>query len=78
MAFLYVSNGYRRPGLAAELMDELCRRARERGAEQLYVSASDTESAIGCYLSYGWRLGEQVDPELAALEPTDIHLTLEL
>jgi hypothetical protein len=59
-------------------MDELCRRARGRGAEQLYISASDTESAVGFYLGYGCRPAERVDPELFALEPTDIHLTLDL
>lgn len=78
VAFLYVSKGYRRRGLAAALMDELCRLARERGAGQLYVSASDTESAISFYLGYGCRLAERADPELAALEPTDIQLTLDL
>jgi ribosomal protein S18 acetylase RimI-like enzyme len=78
LAFLYVSNGYRRRGLARSLMDECARRARERGAEQLYVSASDMDSAIGFYLAYGCRLADRVDPGLYALEPDDIHLVLDL
>jgi len=78
MAFLYVSNGYRRRGVARALMDEVCRRARERGARRLYISAAETESAVGFYLDYGCRLAESVDPALFALEPTDIHLTLDL
>jgi ribosomal protein S18 acetylase RimI-like enzyme len=78
MAFLYVSNGYRRRGVARKLMDEVCRRAREKGAEQLYISATETESAIGFYLGYGCRLAATVDPALYELEPTDIHLTLDL
>ena len=78
VAFLYVSNGYRRRGIAKQLMDEICRRARRRGAEQLYISASETESAVGFYLGYGCRLAERVDPALFELEPRDIHLTLDL
>ena len=51
---------------------------RERGAEQLYISASETDSAIGFYLAYGCRLAERLDPELRALEPNDIHLVCDL
>ena len=78
LALLYVSNGHRRQGLARALMDECARRARERGAEQLYVSASDTDSAIGFYLAYGCRLADRADPELFELEPNDIHLVCDL
>jgi predicted N-acetyltransferase YhbS len=78
LAFLYVSNGYRRHGLAGRLMDEASARAREKGARQLYISATETESAVGFYLGYGCRLAEQVDPALYRLEPADIHLTLDL
>ena len=78
MAFLYVSNGYRRRGLATKLMDEVCRRAREKGAEQLYISATETESAVGFYLGYGCQLAATVDPLLYEIEPADIHLTLDL
>jgi ribosomal protein S18 acetylase RimI-like enzyme len=78
MAFLYVSNGYRRRGIAGALLDDLCLRARQRGAEQLYISATETESALGFYLGYGCRLADAVNPALYALEPTDIHLTFDL
>ena len=78
LAFLYVSNGYRRRGIAKRLMDEACARARLKGARQLYVSATETESAVGFYLGYGCRLAQQVDQALYRLEPLDIHLTLDL
>jgi ribosomal protein S18 acetylase RimI-like enzyme len=78
VAFLYVSNGYRRQGLARRLLDDLARRARARGASQLYISASETDSAIGFYLDYGCEPAEEIDPELFALEPKDIHLTFDL
>ncbi|HEU5278880.1 MAG TPA: GNAT family N-acetyltransferase [Gaiellaceae bacterium] len=78
VAFLHVSNGHRGRGIARRLLDELAERARRRGAEQLYISATETESAVGFYLAYGCELAERVDPELYALEPTDIHFTFAL
>jgi predicted N-acetyltransferase YhbS len=78
MAFLYVSNGYRRRGIAKRLMDEVCVRARLKGARQLYISATETESAVGFYFASGCRLAQQVDRTLYLLEPLDIHLTLDL
>ncbi len=59
-------------------MWEACEIARETGASQLYVSSTPSSSAVGFYLSQGCRLVEEVDPELSALEPEDIHLILDL
>jgi hypothetical protein len=53
-------------------------RARARGARFLYISATPSQSAIGFYLGHGSRLAPQVDEELFALEPEDIHLVLQL
>jgi GNAT superfamily N-acetyltransferase len=78
LAFLYVSNGYRRRGVARRLLDEACLLARVKGARQLYISATETESAVGFYLSYGCELAQRVDETLYRLEPSDIHLTLDL
>jgi ribosomal protein S18 acetylase RimI-like enzyme len=78
VAFLYVSDGYRRRGIATALLDEVCRRAHERGAEELSISASDTGASIGFYLRYGCRPAERAEGELAGAEPTDIALTLAL
>jgi len=78
LVFLHVSNGYRRQEVATRLLSEVRRLAKERGASQLYISATESESAVGFYLSQGAKLAEKVDQELYALEPEDIHLTLDL
>ena len=79
LAFLHVDRAHRGRGIARALLDEVCSRARDRGAEELLVSASDTDSSIRFYLGYGCRLAAEVDAELAALMPaTDIQLTLDL
>ncbi|MHB1295014.1 MAG: GNAT family N-acetyltransferase [Anaerolineae bacterium] len=73
---LHVSNGYRRRGIASALMIEVLRTARARGAQGLYISASETDSAQGFYASLGARPTDRVDPERFAHEPTDIHMVL--
>jgi GNAT superfamily N-acetyltransferase len=71
---MFVSKGYRRQGIAAALAAEIIRLAREAGAQELYVSATPSESAVGFYRSQGFRLAEKVNEELYALEPEDIHM----
>jgi GNAT superfamily N-acetyltransferase len=75
LAFLQVDRGHRRGGIGARLAAEMIRRARESGARALYVSATPSESAVGFYLSLGFRPTTEVDRELFELEPEDIHMT---
>jgi hypothetical protein len=58
-------------------MDAMERLANERFARGLYVSSVPTDSAVGFYLSRGFRPTEPL-PELLALEPRDIHMLLPL
>lgn len=74
LAGLWVSDGYRRKGIAARLTAEMLRLARECGAKRIYVSATPSESAVGFYTSRGFRLAEEVNQELFEQEPEDIHM----
>ena len=74
LALLHISRGCRRQGIATRLFQEACRLASEDGATELYVSATPSQSAVGFYLSQGCRLAEQVNDELYAEEPEDIHM----
>jgi ribosomal protein S18 acetylase RimI-like enzyme len=78
LVFLHVSSTHRRRGLARMLFDEVCRRARERGADELYVSSSDLEPALQFYLARGCKPTDRPDPAVVARWPTDIQLTLML
>ena len=71
---LFVSQGYRRQGIATRLTSRVARLARADGATDLYVSATPSESAVGFYLSQGFRLADEVNEALYALEPEDIHM----
>ena len=71
---LFVSRAYRRQGVARRLLAEVERRAIAGGARELYVSAMPSVPAVGFYLAQGFRLAEEVDPDLFAQEPEDVHL----
>ena len=78
LAALFVARDSRRTGIASRLLRELTAAARASGARQLYVSATPSRSAVGFYRSHGFRLADQVHPELFAQEPDDIHMILDL
>jgi len=59
-------------------MRKACEIAREAGSRRMYVSSTPSSSAVGFYIAQGFKLAEEVDAELYALEPEDIHLILEL
>jgi ribosomal protein S18 acetylase RimI-like enzyme len=75
---LWVSRDYRRHKVAAGLVQEIVRLAKENGARALYVSATPSRSAVGFYQSQGFRPTLQVNQELYELEPEDIHMVKEL
>jgi len=74
LAGLYVDRAYRRLGVATSLVTEVERLAREAGAKSLYVSAIPSESAVCFYLEHGFEPTHEVNEELFALEPDDIHM----
>src|SRR5262249_10910216 len=53
---------------------EIERRAIAGRARELYGSAVPSVPAVVFYLAHGFRVTEEVDPDLFAQEPEDIHL----
>jgi predicted N-acetyltransferase YhbS len=78
LKFLHVSNSYRKQGLGAQLFELAKAKARERGARQLYISATPSENTINFYLRLGCTVAGEPDPDLFELEPEDIHLGCDL
>ena len=78
LALLHVSREARRMSVARSLCRRCYDLARARGARQIYVSATPSDSAIGFYFSIGCGLAPKVDKELYELEPEDIHFVLEI
>ncbi len=74
---MYVSRNYRRQGIGTRILEELTRTAKERGAKFLYISSTETRSAVFFYKSSGSQITDEVDQELFAKEPDDIHMTIQ-
>jgi ribosomal protein S18 acetylase RimI-like enzyme len=74
IAYLLVGQGFRRKGIASELFQLGQDLAQAAGAEQLYVSATPSESAVGFYRQLGFELVSNPLTELYKLEPDDIHM----
>ena len=78
LKFLHVSHDYRKRGIASTLFNLAVEKAKELEAKKLYISATPSEHTINYYMRLGCVLAKEVDPELFALEPEDIHLEYEL
>lgn len=78
LAYLHVSNGFRRQGIGTSLVQAMIEVALQLGASSMYVSATPSGSAIGFYSSCGFVPVAQPVPELYELEPEDIHMIKDL
>ncbi len=74
LKFLHVSRDCRKQGLGTQLFNIAVQKARELGAKKLYISATPSENTVNYYSRLGCVLATELDPELFALEPEDIHL----
>ena len=77
LAYLHVSNAYRRLGIGARITQELIEEAIRWGAKKVYVSAMPSGSAVGFYRSQGFEPVDTPIPELFDLEPEDIHMMMD-
>lgn len=71
---MYVGRAYRRRGIGTRLMQLLSQQASVRGARSLYISSTESRSAVGFYRSLGSEHAIDPDPEMLAKEPLDIHM----
>jgi predicted N-acetyltransferase YhbS len=78
LKFLHVGQRHRRTGLGRTLFDAAAKRARELGARRLYISATPSENTVTFYQRLGCRVTVDVDVDLFALEPKDIHLEFDI
>jgi len=74
LKFLHVSRSQRKQGLGTKLFHLAIKHAKSLGAKKLYISATPSENTINFYMRLGCVLATEIDPELFALEPEDIHL----
>ncbi|NUU59859.1 GNAT family N-acetyltransferase [Paenibacillus agri] len=75
---MYVTREYRRQGIGRQIFAQLSKAAITKGAEYLYISSTETESAVKFYSSFGSSIASEVDEELFMKEPEDIHMLTKL
>ncbi len=75
---LFVDKGHRQQGIATHLTKLLEGQAIADGHKHLYVSATESKSAVGFYTSQGFIPTQDAHPKLYALEPNDIHMIKKL
>ena len=78
MDILYVSRSVRGQKVGQNLLEQCKAIAKRLGAEKLYISATPTKGTVDFYLKNGAVITKEIDPELFALEPEDIHLELKV
>lgn len=74
LKFLHVNHDCRGRGLGTQLFNLAVEKAKALGARKLYISATPSENTVNYYMRLGCVLATEIDPELFALEPEDIHL----
>ncbi|UQZ36837.1 GNAT family N-acetyltransferase [Paenibacillus sp. PK3_47] len=75
---MYVSREYRRRGIGSLIMESLSKAAIKQKAKYLYISSTETESAVKFYTSLGSAVTTDIDAELFEKEPDDIHMVIKL
>ena len=75
---LYVSRNFRRKGIGKTILNMLSEEAKQRGAKALYISSTETKSAVSFYMGNGAAVTTEVDKVLFEKEPTDIHMLKKL
>jgi len=61
---LHITLEFRGQGIGKRLFALACEKAKERGAQKLYISAYPAHETIQFYLSLGCREAEEIDPTL--------------
>ncbi len=75
---LFVSHDYRNKGIGHRLMEIMKEKARELGAEKIYISATPSGNTVKFYRNLGCRIAEEADEGLFEMEPEDIHMILKV
>jgi GNAT superfamily N-acetyltransferase len=71
LKYLYISFGYRHKGIGKILFKLCVNKAKEIGAEKIYISATSSEDSQKFYLGIGCKDAIEINKEFAEAEPYD-------
>ena len=78
LTLLWINRAHRHQGVASQLVGEVFRLCKAKGAETIYVSSTPTVPAVRFYMRQGFQPTPEPDPHLFELEPLDIHMVGQL
>ena len=78
LSSIHVSDGQRGKGIGRMLFSLVCEKAREKGAEKLYISAHSSEETQAFYKKEGCVEASEYNERLVAEEPCDCQLEYSL
>lgn len=74
LSLLYVSEPFRGRGVGGALFAMAGARAKQTGAQRLYISAHSAKESVAAYRALGCVEAEEVDPHHAQAEPCDLQM----
>ncbi len=75
---MFVSKQFRNYGIGKQLFQKCAEKAKEWGADKLYMCAASSQETIAFYRSIGCVDAEEVNKQLYESDPRDIQLEFEL
>ena len=74
LSMIHITRNYRCLGIGKVLFELCANKAKEFGAEKLYISASSCENGQSFYKKMGCVAADEINQELFVLEPYDCHM----
>ncbi|PUU90185.1 GNAT family N-acetyltransferase [Halanaerobium sp.] len=74
LSSIHASNNYRGQGIGKSLFKLVCKKAKDAGAEKLYISAHSAEETQLFYKAMGCQEAVEYNEKLVAKEPYDCQL----
>lgn len=78
LSLLHISKEYRGNGIGRKLVELVKTKAKEKGANKLYISCAPIKNTIDFYLRIGCHPTTELEDDLYRLEPDDIHMELKV
>ncbi|MHB1392492.1 MAG: GNAT family N-acetyltransferase [Clostridia bacterium] len=74
LSMIHITRNYRNLGIGKVLFELCINKAKEFGAEKLYISASSCENGQSFYKKMGCVPADEINQKLFELEPYDCHM----
>lgn len=78
LIMMQISHGYRNKGIGKKLFVLTVKKAKEKGAKKLYISANSSEESQGFYRAIGCVEVQEINIQIAYNEPFDCQMEYDL